>query len=184
MVADLWGLMVADVSKWERERIMIPLQRFRSLIGPSLVFNIVGAGEFMLPLFACLYWCLDQHKCIAGIWLVPYNEVLNGCVKWLTQRPRPPWVDQRIELRAWSHEFSFPSSHSQLASALALWFVLASHHPEALTVTPTMPMVVFACLTGVSRVVLGLHYPSDVAVGEISLSLYLPACTPSPSLQL
>lgn len=121
---------IRDLSMWEREQVMIRLQSFQWMDPFAKVFNLIGCGEFLLPVFACLYWCLDQHKCISGIWLVPYNEIVNGLIKWLTQRPRPAWVDKRIDLRAWSHEFSFPSSHTQLACSLSLWFVLASSHPQ------------------------------------------------------
>ena len=118
-------------------------------------------------MFATLYWCLDQHKCIAGIWLVPLAEISNGVVKWAFRRPRPSWVDPRIRLLSWSNEFSFPSSHSQLAFMLAHWFVTASKHPQATSSTPAVPSYAYAALVALSRVQVGLHYPSDVLVGSL-----------------
>ena len=77
------------LSEWERRVIVQPLQKLRQL---DLISTLLGwsvMGESLLVLFACLYWALDQYKCVAGIWLVPISEVANGCIKWLTRRPRP-----------------------------------------------------------------------------------------------
>ena len=114
------------ISVLERERLILPLQRLRALDVPSGLLGYSVQGEAILPVFACLYWCLDQHKCIAGIWLVPINEIANGCIKWLVGRARPGWVDPRVRMLAWSDEFSFPSSHAQLAAAVMHFFVAAS----------------------------------------------------------
>lgn len=54
--------------------------------------------------------------------------------------------------------FSFPSGHTLHAVAFAL--VLGFHFPASLLLTLPLALAVAA-----SRVVLGLHYPSDVAVG-------------------
>ena len=114
---------------------------------------------------ACLYWCLDQHKCIAGIWLVPINEIANGCIKWLVGRARPGWVDPRVRMLAWSDEFSFPSSHAQLAAAVMHFFVAASSHAQATSITPAWAAYAYAAAVALSRVHVGVHYPSDVLVG-------------------
>ena len=155
----------AALGRVERERIILPLQRLRLFDGLSKALGIAVTGECILPLFACLYWCLDQHKCNAGIWLVPLNEIFNGCIKWLVRRGRPYWEDDRVLAHSFSSEFSFPSSHAQLAAALATFFVRASAHPQATTTTPALPAYAFALLVGWSRVHAGVHYPSDVAVG-------------------
>ena len=155
-----------SVSEWERDAVILPLQR---LLRPvDFVSQLLGSsvqGEAILPLFATLYWCLDQHKCVAGIWLVPLSEIANGVAKWLTRRPRPAWDDERVRLLAWSTEFSFPSSHSQLVFAIAHFMVAASAHPQAVTETPAFPCYMYAALVALSRVHVGLHYPSDVVVG-------------------
>ena len=163
-------------SRLERDAVMIPLQKLRVFDVPAIILGYCVDGKGLLPLFSVLYWCIDQHKCIVGIWLVPLSEIANGCVKWLIRRPRPAWVDGRIRLLAFSHEFSFPSSHSQLAGAVAQFFVSASYHPEATSVTPAWPAYAFVAAVMLSRVHVGLHYPSDVvagaAVGIISAAVY------------
>lgn len=103
-----------------REKIMYPLQRLST---PALDAVMWFLGQFcsadvMIPYFTALYWCLDKHKCVEGVWLIPISEIVNGALKWYYQVPRPGWVDPKIQLKAWSHEWSFPSSHSQIIWAL------------------------------------------------------------------
>jgi undecaprenyl-diphosphatase len=56
--------------------------------------------------------------------------------------------------------FSFPSGHTMTAFAIA--FSLGLYYPALL-----MGLVFCAASVGASRVILGLHYASDVAVGAV-----------------
>jgi undecaprenyl-diphosphatase len=82
--------------------------------------------------------------------------------KWLkakTLRPRPYQVHQDVWLsgKPLDH-FSFPSGHTLHAVAFGL-VALFYYPPLAVVLMPFIAMV------GISRVVLGLHYPSDVLAG-------------------
>lgn len=85
-----------------------------------------------------------------------------ACYKWLkagTTRPRPYTVSQRIQLgTAPLDQFSFPSGHTLHAVGFTL--VACSQYPELGWV-----LVPFTVLVAMSRVILGLHYPSDVLAG-------------------
>lgn len=95
------------------------------------------------------------HMLVAG---------LSGTViyKWLKQktlRPRPYQVRQDVFMsgKPLDH-FSFPSGHTLHAVAFGL--VALFYYPLlAVILMPFMVMI------GISRVVLGLHYPSDVFAG-------------------
>ena len=156
------------LNRWEVEHITLRMQRLTALNFPAKLLGLSISGKILLLVFACLYWCLDQHKCFAGIWLVPLSEIGNGCAKWLSLRGRPAWVDSRVKLLSWSSEYSFPSSHSQLSAAVMTWLVLSSEHLEAVTETQALPAAIYCALVAVSRVHEGLHFPSDVVVGSLS----------------
>lgn len=76
-----------------------------------------------------------------------------------TLRPRPYQALDGVAVGAAPLDrFSFPSGHTLHAVAFAV--VASSHYPALLG-----PLAVFTLLTAASRVVLGLHYPSDVLAG-------------------
>lgn len=85
-----------------------------------------------------------------------------ACYKWLkagTTRPRPYTVSQHIRLgTAPLDQFSFPSGHTLHAVGFTL--VSCYQFPEL-----GWLLIPFASLVAISRVVLGLHYPSDVLAG-------------------
>ena len=84
--------------------------------------------------------------------------------KWLkgkTLRPRPYEVRQDIWLTGTPlDKFSFPSGHT--LHAVVFSTVALSYYPSLASV-----IVPFTFMVGMSRVVLGLHYPSDVMAGAM-----------------
>jgi undecaprenyl-diphosphatase len=87
-----------------------------------------------------------------------------GLYKWLklsTVRVRPYRFNENIlQNVAALDQFSFPSGHT--LHAVSFSAVLLSYYPEwAVLVIP------FAALVALSRVILGLHYPSDVLIGAL-----------------
>ena len=81
------------------------------------------------------------------------------------RRPRP--ADAEASLRAFikpSDRFSFPSGHTAAAALMAT--LVAVHYPAL-----TALAVPLAVLIGLSRVVLGVHFPTDILAGAVLGSL-------------
>jgi len=96
---------------------------------------------------------------MAGVGAV--NLALYALLKRCIGRARPFVACAGIRACARAlDQYSFPSGHTLHAVAFAT--LLSWHYPVF-----AVPLWIFAALVMASRVVLGLHYPSDVAVGAI-----------------
>jgi membrane-associated phospholipid phosphatase len=97
----------------------------------------------------------------AGLGAVSYfaAEGLSTLLKGVFDRPRPSVVDPAVHpLVAAPHNGSLPSTHA--ASAFAAALAVGLVHPRL-----RWPLLVLASLIALSRVWLGVHYPTDVFAG-------------------
>lgn len=122
----------------------------------------LGNGRFWYTLIALIAlfegvsaWLPLFHMLLtAGVGVLIYKEL-----KLRTLRPRPYQVHQAVVLgeRPLDH-FSFPSGHT--LHAVLFTVMLGYHFPALLPL-----LLVFTSLVALSRMVLGLHYPTDVLAG-------------------
>lgn len=128
-------------------------RRFFSMI------SRLGDGVFWYALMTALALFCGRDGIEAALHLAAIGLIslfLYKLLKRWTRRPRPCASDLRI--RAWVaplDEFSFPSGHT--LHAVAFTIVTLSYFPILAWL-----LIPFAASIAVSRVVLGLHYPSDV----------------------
>jgi len=120
-----------------------------------------------------VYWCIDAGIGLQMAWMLLLSSGLSQALKLAFHRPRPYWLlTESDSIRVWSYaaDFAFPSGHAQHAASV--WGLLASFSRQPWT---RLAVVCLAFLIGVSRVYLGVHFPSDVVAGWLVGTLVLGA---------
>jgi undecaprenyl-diphosphatase len=143
------------VNHWSDIGWLRALLRATSRLGDGVFWYVLMAG--LLAVIGEAAFRPVMQMITAGTIGVALYKVL----KHRTLRPRPYQVRPDIRLCgiALDH-YSFPSGHTLHAVALTL--IAAAHFPALGPV-----LLPFTLLVGLSRVVLGLHYPSDVVAGAL-----------------
>ncbi len=126
--------------------------------------SVLGDGMAWYALMAFLLLRDRDAAVVPVLHMVAVGLVCTVAYKWLkkrTLRPRPYQAHAGIEhFAAPLDRFSFPSGHTLHAVAFTL--VALAYYPALAWL-----LLPFTLLIAVSRVVLGLHYPSDVLVGAL-----------------
>ncbi|MFW1858936.1 phosphatase PAP2 family protein [Acinetobacter defluvii] len=133
----------------------------------ALFFKVVsglGDGAFWYTMLFLVWLNKGLMYGLKLIYVILSGLIGTGIYKILkhkTVRPRPYQVHQVIVMgeRPLDH-FSFPSGHT--LHAVMTTVVLGYIQPLLLLI-----MMPFTILVALSRMVLGLHYPSDVIVGAL-----------------
>lgn len=134
----------------------------------SLFFYIIsrlGNGVFWYSIILSLPLIYGAAGIHAALHMVISGLIGLVIYKWMktsTQRVRPYQYDQENIFKnvAALDQFSFPSGHTM--HAVNFMIVLLSYFPAWWTL-----VVPFTILVAMSRLVLGLHYPTDVLIGAL-----------------
>ncbi|MDO8425831.1 MAG: phosphatase PAP2 family protein [bacterium] len=130
-------------------------------LASGLLWVLIGFGAMVVTR-------LPAASRLSQVWFIAASVVISyGCsqlIGWLAFRARPfvthPAVTQLIARDA--ADKSFPSDHATIAFAFAL---------PLLAATPSlwmrMVLVVLMVLIALGRVLVGVHYVSDVAAGAL-----------------
>lgn len=122
--------------------------------------TFLGDQTFYLLFMPMIYWCVDALAGLRiGIMLL-LSGFSNGFLKMIFKSPRPYWVSEKITAGAEHNSFGLPSGHAMNSAAVWGWTAREIKRPWAKWV---MGFVIF--LIGFSRIVLGVHFISDVLLG-------------------
>jgi len=123
----------------------------------------LGGAHMTLGLTAAAaLWLLLRRAPGRALLLVSTVLVERSAVEWLkvlTERPRPDFGVEWLP-----HSLAFPSGHSanSMTAFLAVALIAA---PAELRRTAAISAVALSILVGLTRVCLGVHWPSDVVGG-------------------
>jgi membrane-associated phospholipid phosphatase len=138
-------------------------------IAKGLTF--LGYEEFYLVLLPFVYWCVHKRIGAALVYFSLLSSWVNDTIKYIFRIPRPS--DPRIVVPQGYVETSpsFPSGHAQ--NAVANWGYLAHRFRNGIF---RIVAVVLILGIGLSRIVLGVHFPEDVIggwlIGLVLLVIY------------
>jgi undecaprenyl-diphosphatase len=122
----------------------------------------LGDGVFWYTLMALILLTQQHDGLLPALHMAIVGLTGTLLYKWLkrkTHRPRPAQVHQDVWVTGKPLDyFSFPSGHTLHAVVFSV--VALCYYPQLAFIL--MP---FTIMVAISRVVLGLHYPSDVLAG-------------------
>ena len=152
--------MEADILLWIqnniRNEVLTPIFKFITTLGNAGVIWIVLSVGLLIP---------KKTRYVGVLALVSllFSALIDNVIlKNVVARTRPyDLIEGLTSLVGAQKDYSFPSGHT--GSAFATAVVMFRGLPKKFGI----PILVFACLMGLSRLYVGVHYPSDVLGGVL-----------------
>lgn len=129
--------------------------------------DISALGSMSVLIGAALIVAIGRVICGRGrdaftlIMVMVASIALNTIAKAMIARPRPDLFEPATQV----FTNSFPSAHAMVSAALAVALVAGSEGTRAFRLYLAAIAILLTGLIGVSRIYLGVHWPSDVIGG-------------------
>jgi len=128
--------------------------------------TILGLTYILVFVGPVLWWKKHRELGFDVVVLIIVSDLLVEILKLVTMRERPNVVLEDVNTLSWgpfttATSLSFPSGHASRAFAMAVLIAFGTRHRVGAATLS------FAFLVGISRIYLGLHWPSDVLAGAL-----------------
>jgi membrane-associated phospholipid phosphatase len=130
------------------------------LVGPMQFFSFLGAEVFPMLLVPLIYWNINVLVGLQMSLILLISVALNDFIKIIFHDPRPYWYSTKIIAYTAEPSFGLPSGHSQ--NAMVFWAMLALGLRKKWLWVVSITLIF---LIGLSRIYLGVHFPTDVLGG-------------------
>ena len=156
---------------WE-PTLMVWLQNLLGDMGAAIAAYVTMLGEetVMVAILGFIYWCYDKKFGVFVGTNLMVGLVANPMIKNIFLRYRPYMVHSEVKCLKPVHEgdlydpllqgYSFPSGHTSNSSTMYFSLPVYEKKKWLVVLGILMPFLV-----GLSRVCLGVHYPTDVMAG-------------------
>ena len=158
-----------DLSPIGSRSVQETARDFTSLGGTAVLALVTLVTAGFLALDGKKHMALFAGASVAG------GMVMSNLLKDVFQRPRPEIVPHIV----YASNTSFPSGHSMLSAVtyLTLGALLArSHQRKALKAYFLVIAALLSVMVGVTRVYLGVHWPTDVLAGWTAGAVWALLC--------
>jgi membrane-associated phospholipid phosphatase len=144
----------------------------QGMVSPAMTIvmkglSFLGTEWFFLAALPLIYWCVDRRKGVRISLIFLFSSFLNLWLKDLFAQPRPYDLDPKAGL---AHETSYglPSGHAQ--GTLVFWVNIAKHFKASWSLILAIALPILVAL---SRLYLGVHFPTDILGGWLAGGLLL-----------
>jgi undecaprenyl-diphosphatase len=132
----------------------------------SMVFITNSVPYVVIALFVYLWFgskeqhmrAENQYTALQALFAAIFGLLMNEVIHLVYYHPRPFIAHHVHQLIAHSNDSSFVSDHAVLVFSVAFALILHDHSLKYI-------FFVWACIAGISRVFVGVHYPADVIGG-------------------
>ena len=143
-----------------------------SLDLPFKIITFMGNEGFFILVLPFIYWCVDRRTGVRLSILFLFSAYVNSATKVFAGQPRPFEYDNRVKQIVSAGGGGLPSGHTQ--GTLVFWGYLALRFKKPLLWVIAGVLII---LIPLSRLYLGVHFPTDLLggyfIGAILLLLYL-----------
>lgn len=165
-INDFDSTIISIVQGWEADWLTPIMKAFTFIGSTKFVLFLIAVG-FAILLFAV------RNRAEAFFFFIALagTGVLNQTLKFIFKRERP-YIHRLIEETG----FSFPSGHTMMAFSLyaVIAYLLWRHlHTIASKVLLLFLAIFMFAMIGISRIYLGVHYPSDIAGGVAASAFWM-----------
>ncbi len=131
--------------------------------GPARFLSVfIGSTTWLAPVAIVALFLIGKRRVALEVFIIfAISVVVLWGVKHIIDAPRPYLIDSAVVQYASNPEPGMPSGHAFISLVIFGWIWL--RHPKSSVFTIGAPIIIL--LIGLSRIFLGLHYPSQVIAG-------------------